>query len=91
MRRAAAAAALALAAACGGASTSPAPAPGALPRTRAETSNYTETSHYADVIAFLDSLQKLHVPMYRTSLGTSTEGRAIPMVVFSRPLVHSAA
>ncbi|MDQ3515492.1 MAG: hypothetical protein M3403_01770, partial [Gemmatimonadota bacterium] len=30
-----------------------------LPRTRAERSNYTETSRYADVLAFVDSLQKL--------------------------------
>jgi len=89
VRRAAAAAALAIAAACGGPPAAPAPAPGALPKTRAETSNYAETSHYADVIAFLDSLQKLHVPMFRSSLGTSTEGRDIPMVVLSRPLVRT--
>ena len=27
-----------------------------LPRTRAELTNYTETSRYSDVVAFLDSL-----------------------------------
>ena len=91
MRRAARAAALALLAACSSAKPAAGPAPAALPKTRAESSGYTETSHYMDVIAFLDSLQKLKVPMYRTVLGTSTEGREIPVVILSRPQVRSAA
>jgi murein tripeptide amidase MpaA len=60
-----------------------------LPRTRAERTNYAETSHYADVLAFLDSLQRAGVPMARSVLGTTTEGRALPLVVMSRPLVES--
>jgi murein tripeptide amidase MpaA len=63
----------------------PAVAASKLPRTRAERSGYTETSHYADVIAFLDSLQALRAPMWRGSIGKTTEGRDIPAVVLSRP------
>ena len=82
---------LAALAACGGSAPDTGPTPATMPKSRSETTKYLETSHYADVIAYLDSLQKLGVPMYRTTLGTSTEGRAIPMVVLSRPLVHSPA
>lgn len=91
MKRALAALVLAAFAGCGGGAPNTAPDGGSLPKSRAETSGFTETSHYADVIAFVDSLQKLGVPMYRTTLGTSTEGRAIPLIVMSRPLVHSPA
>ena len=64
-------------------------APAPRPATRAERSGYTETSTYADVVAFLDSLSAMSsVEMTRGSLGTSTQGREIPYVVLSRPLVH---
>ncbi len=62
-----------------------------LPRTRAERTSYAETSHYADVVAFLDSLQSAGVPMWRDTLGVTTEGRALPLVVLSRPQVHTVA
>ncbi|HEY9449848.1 MAG TPA: M14 family metallopeptidase [Gemmatimonadaceae bacterium] len=60
-----------------------------LPRTRAELTGYTETSHYSDVIAFLDSLQTLGAPIWRGSIGTSFEGRTLPLVVLSRPRVST--
>ncbi len=60
-----------------------------LPQTRAERSDYTETSQYADVIAFLDSLQKLDAPIVVGSIGKTTEGRDIPYVIASRPLVRT--
>ena len=82
------AAALVLLAACGGGHTGTL-SPASLPQSRAQRTHYTETSTYADVIHFLDSLGNLGVPMVRTNLGTSTEGRAIPMVILSRPLVRS--
>ena len=63
----------------------------ALPQTRAERTGYTETSHYEDVIGFLDSLQKLGAPLYRDSIGHTTEGRTLPLVVLSRPLVRTPA
>ena len=60
-----------------------------LPRTRAERSNYTETSRYADVIAFIDSLQKLGAPIAVGSIGKTSQGRDIPYVIASRPLVRT--
>jgi hypothetical protein len=58
-----------------------------LPRTRAERTSYAETSSYADVIAFIDSLQKIAVPMSRQELGRTNEGRVQPLLVLSRPQV----
>lgn len=60
-----------------------------LPKTRAELTDYAETSHYADVVAFLDSLEALGAPFWRGSIGKSTEGRELPLVVLSRPKVSS--
>ncbi len=58
------------------------------PRTRAERTDYEETSRYADVIAFLDSLRG-RPELSFGSLGKSTEGRDIPYVVASRPRVST--
>ncbi len=101
MRAAFAALSLAAVAACAGraapnatpaALRAPAPsgaaaaAPG--PRTRAERTGYAETSRYADVVAFVDSLARLAPGVLRvSSMGTTGEGRAIPVVVASRPAV----
>jgi hypothetical protein len=63
---------------------------GAGPRTRAELTNYQETSHYADVIGFLDALRGRSELSFG-SLGRSTEGRDIPYVVASRPRVSTPA
>ncbi len=62
-----------------------------LPRTRAERTSYLETSTYADVIAFIDSLQKAGVPMSRQELGRTNEGRVQPLLVLSRPQVTTPA
>ncbi|MBA2460053.1 MAG: hypothetical protein H0V43_14000 [Gemmatimonadales bacterium] len=59
--------------------------------TRAERTGYRETSSHADVIAFLDSLQRLGADLHLGTLGTSTEGRPIPYAVASRPLVPNPA
>ena len=61
-----------------------------FPRTRPEITRYRETSHYADVRQFLDSLRKLGAPLTFGSIGKTTEGRVIPFVVASRPLVATA-
>ena len=60
--------------------------------TRAEVSNYTETSSYADVISFLDSLEK-RAPgkWFRGVIGKTSQGRDLPFVVVSRPLVRTPA
>ncbi len=60
--------------------------------TRAERTNYAETSRHADVMAFLDSLEaRAPGTMLRGTIGFSTLGRALPYVVASRPLVRTAA
>jgi zinc carboxypeptidase len=65
------------------------PSPEAFPRTRAERTNYLETSHYADVVKFLDSLKALRAPIVVGSIGKTTEGRNIPFVIASRPVVSN--
>ncbi|MDQ6830594.1 MAG: M14 family metallopeptidase [Gemmatimonadota bacterium] len=59
-------------------------------QTRAERSKFTETSRYADVMAFIDSLKVRKAAMWDTSYGVTTEGRAIPFIVLSRPRVMNA-
>jgi hypothetical protein len=70
-----------------------APAASGGPLTRAERTGYAETSRHADVVAFLDSLAPLAAargtPLHVTSLGRSGEGRDLPLVVASRPLVRT--
>jgi murein tripeptide amidase MpaA len=62
------------------------------PLTRAERTNFLETSHYADVVSFVDSLVAMEPSQLATgSIGKTSEGRDIPYVVASRPLVSSAA
>ena len=63
----------------------------AQPMTRAERTNYLETSHYEDVVSFLDSLKKLDAPLAFGSIGRTSESRQIPYVIASRPLVRSPA
>lgn len=61
------------------------------PRTRPELTRYAETSHYADVRKFLDSLRAIGAPLRFGSIGRTTEGREIPYVIASRPDVASAS
>jgi hypothetical protein len=58
--------------------------PASLPRTRAERSGYTETSSYADVLLFLDSLRMRGAPILVSIVGKTTEGRDIPLVRIDR-------
>lgn len=62
----------------------------ARPLTRAERTHFTETSRYADVVQFIDSLRMLSEDVYVGSIGKTTEGRDIPFVVASRPRVTTA-
>ncbi|HVZ77459.1 MAG TPA: M14 family metallopeptidase [Gemmatimonadaceae bacterium] len=59
------------------------------PLTRAERSNFTETSRYADVMAFIDSLKLLGGQVATGSIGKTADGKEIPYVVASRPLVRT--
>jgi len=92
---------LTAAAACSRAGSGSSPAPNAsgalppavtdarLPRTRAELTNYTETSRYTDVVAFIDSLKRLGAPITVGSIGTTSENRPMPYVIASRPPVST--
>jgi hypothetical protein len=61
------------------------------PQTRAERTSFRETSRHADVVAFIDSLAAMSKDVHVDTLGRSTGGRVIPMVVASRPVVRTAA
>ncbi len=61
-------------------------------QTRAEASNYSNTSSYADVIAFLDALQgRAPGAWVRGTMGTTMQGLALPYLIVSRPLVRTPA
>ncbi len=59
------------------------------PQTRAERTEYGETSHYDDVVAFIQALEKRGAPVRVGWMGTSVEGRRMPLVVAARPMVGS--
>jgi hypothetical protein len=56
-------------------------------RTRAEISNYEETSTYADVERVMAGLQATSPLVHRESFGTTEEGREMPLMVISDPKV----
>jgi hypothetical protein len=58
--------------------------------TRPERTDFRETSSYLNVLSFLDSLQRRTRELRVGVLGESAEGRQIPYVVASRPLVAGA-
>jgi hypothetical protein len=64
---------------------------GKKPLTRAERTNFLETSHYEDVVAFIDSLKTLGAKISVGSIGKTIEGRELPYVIASRPLVTTPA
>jgi hypothetical protein len=54
-------------------------------KSRAEVTNYEETSRYDDVLRFFDELQK-RSPLVRVeTFGRTVEGRALPLVILSDP------
>lgn len=59
----------------------------ARPLSHAERTKFTETSSYEDVQRFIDSLRVLGAKMYVGSIGKTSQGRDIPFVVASRPVV----
>jgi len=62
---------------------------GDLPLTVAEASDFTRTTTFEDVWAWLRMLQSSGADIYVWSQGWTTEGREMPLVVASRPLVTS--
>ncbi|HEX9895037.1 MAG TPA: M14 family metallopeptidase [Gemmatimonadales bacterium] len=56
-------------------------------QTRAERTNYAETSSHDDVLTFLDSLARAGAGIRRGQLATSPQGREVPYIVAARPMV----
>jgi len=55
-------------------------------KTRAESSDFRETSHYDDVVAFLDAVSKAAPKtVHLTTFGKTVEGRALPLAVVGAP------
>jgi hypothetical protein len=60
-------------------------------RTRAEISNYEETSTYADVTRVINGLVATSPLVHTESFGKTEEGRDLPLVVISDPKVTTPA
>ena len=50
-------------------------------QTRAEASNYRETTRYNELMGFLDVLDRSFDKIHLTNFGYTTEGRSLPLVV----------
>jgi Zinc carboxypeptidase len=53
-------------------------------QTRAERSNFTETSRYDDVMAFLETVDRASPLVHLTSFGYTFEGRRLPLAVVGK-------
>ena len=60
-------------------------------KTRAELSDYQETSRYAEVMAFCEHLQQSSPLARLQTFGRSNEGRDLPLLILSEPAVSSPA
>jgi len=67
----------------------PEPTPLAELRSVAEQSDYKATALHAEIVSFLDALAQDR-RVSRLTLGTSTQGREIPLVVLADPPIRSA-
>jgi zinc carboxypeptidase len=54
-------------------------------KSRAEQTNYEETSRYEDVARFIDELQKRTDKLRVESFGKTEEGRELPLMIFADP------
>ena len=59
------------------------------PQTVAESSDFTATSRYADVMKFIEELQQMSSLLRVETLCVSTEGRKIPLLVIGKPVPSS--
>lgn len=57
--------------------------------TVAESSQFTATSLYQDVMNFINELQKISSNLVVENIGKTAEGRLIPMLILSNPPVHT--
>ena len=53
-------------------------------KTRAERTNYTETSRYDDVVAFLNAVAQASPLVHTTTFGYSFEGRPLPLAIVGK-------
>src|SRR3989442_6809332 len=53
-------------------------------KTRAERTDYIETSRYEDVVAFLSAVAQASALVHTTTFGYSFEGRPLPLAVVGR-------
>lgn len=60
-------------------------------RTRAEITNYEETSTYADIERVMDGLRSTSGLVHTESFGKTEEGRELPLMVISDPKVTTPA
>ncbi|HWQ36605.1 MAG TPA: M14 family metallopeptidase [Blastocatellia bacterium] len=56
-------------------------------KTRAELSGYEETTRYAEVISFINELQRRTDKLRVESFGKTEEGRELPLMIFADPPV----
>lgn len=59
------------------------------PKTRAELSNYEETTRYEEVQSFIAALRKRSRLLHVESFGRSEEGRELPLMVLADPPVRT--
>jgi hypothetical protein len=57
-------------------------------KTRAERTNFTETTRYDEIIAFIGEVQKRTHFVTVEYFGQTSEGRKQPLVIFSKPAVR---
>jgi len=62
-----------------------------LPVTRAEATDYTATSSYAEVMAFVDALAEKDAGLHVSSFGMTNEGRELPLLVWGAPSADAEA
>ncbi|MDX2033663.1 MAG: M14 family metallopeptidase [Blastocatellia bacterium] len=58
-------------------------------KSRAELSNYEETTRYEDVLRFIATLQKRTDKLRVESFGKTEDGRALPLMIFADPPLSS--
>ena len=60
-------------------------------QSRAERTDYAETSRYEDVIDFIAELQRVSANVKVETFALTNEGRALPLVILSNPAMSSPA
>jgi hypothetical protein len=60
-------------------------------QSRAERTNYTETSRYADVMDFIAQVQRISPDVKVETFAVTNEGHTLPLVILSNPVINSPA